>query len=268
MDYQRTALEVRRNVLEMIHKAQTSHIGSNLSCIDLLAVLHDKVLRFEGPKDGGYDYHDKLIYSKGWVAATAYAFLARHKIIPEKDLETYCADDSKYIGLVEPTVKGIIAAGGAMGHGLPMGVGMAMSYKKNDSDDRKVYVLMSDGEMQCGTTWESALLGAHHNLDNLMVIVDYNKLQAMGRTNEVLNLDSLPRKWNAFNWEVRQVDGHNPLEIERALTSPPLKGGAPIAVIAHTVKGRGVSFMEDKLEYHYKNISDEEYEKALEELST
>ena len=255
--YKKVAGEVRRKVLEMIYKAQTSHIASNFSCIDILTVLHTKILRSD---KGGY--LDKLIYSKGWVAAAAYVFLARSGVIPEKDLETYCADDSKYIGLVEPYVKGIEAAGGAMGHGLPIGVGMAMAYGREKSDKR-VFVLMSDGEMDCGTTWESALLGAHHNLNNLIVIVDNNKWQAMGRTNEVLNIEPLADKWRAFGWGVTEIDGHNYNEIELALCG---EMSVPQVIIANTIKGKGVSFMEDDLKWHYKNISDEEYQLALKEL--
>jgi transketolase len=255
------ATEARKAVLGMIYRAQTSHIGSNLSCIDILTVLYmgvaeniDKDLR---------DERDRVILSKGWAAASVYYFLAEKGIIPKEDLEMYCMPNSKYIGLAEPVVRGIEAAGGAMGHGLPMAVGMAFGAKRAE-DAWHTYVVMSDGEMDSGTTWESALLGAHHKLDNLTVIVDYNKWQAIGRTNEVLNLEPLGDKWKAFGWEVVEIDGHNYEEIEQALNHR--ADGKPVAIIAHTVKGKGISEMEDKIEWHYRNIPDDVYKRALEEL--
>ncbi|MCH8986609.1 transketolase, partial [Patescibacteria group bacterium] len=155
------------------------------------------------------------------------------------------------------------AAGGAMGHGLPMGLGMALGAKRAQ-ENWKTYVLMSDGEMDSGTTWESALLAAHHELDNLTVIVDYNKWQALGRTNEVLNIEPLGDKWKAFGWEVLEIDGHDYKQIEKSLNHKPIK--KPLIIIANTIKGKGVSEMEDKLEWHYRNIPDDVYERAMQEL--
>src|SRR3990167_4552103 len=172
----------------MIHKAGTSHIGSNFSVIDIAAVLYTLADFSDWGK------RDRIIWSKGWAAATAYYFLAHRDIIPRADLDTYCMPGSEYIRLAEPTVKGIEAAGGAMGHGLPMGLGMALGAKLK-SEDWKTYVIMSDGEMDCGTTWESALMAAHHNLDNLVVIVDCNGFQAMGTKKEVLNVEPLAEKF-------------------------------------------------------------------------
>ncbi len=243
----------------MIHRAQTSHIGSNLSAIDLMTVLFEK-LNFDG--DLG-PQRDRFILSAGWKAATLYALLARKKIIPVEDLETYCQPGSKYIGLAEPYVRGVEAAGGAMGHGLPMSIGMALAAKASGSKE-KVYCLMSDGEMGCGTTWECALIAPHHRLDNLTVIVDYNKFQALGRTNEVLGLEPLARKFEAFGWVVCEIEGHDYDQISKALECEPRD--RPVIVIAHTVKGKGVSFMEDKLKFHYQNVTDEMYEQAMKEL--
>lgn len=262
VDYKEIATKIRRKVLDMIYQAQTSHIGSNLSCIDILTVLYSKILNIDRELKPD---RDRMIFSKGWVAASAYAFLAEKGIIPKEDLETYCKPESEYIGLVEKSVRGIEASTGSMGHGLPIGVGMALGAKRSGAK-WKVYVLMSDGEMDCGTTWESALLAAHHALDNLIVIVDYNKWQALGRTNEVLNLEPLVKKWHAFGWDVQEIDGHNFEDIERALLHSEHEG-EPYVIIAHTIKGKGVSFMEDKLLYHYKNISEEEYKLALEEFN-
>jgi transketolase len=262
LNYKEIANETRKIVLRLIYQAQTSHIGSNFSCIDILTVLYsianiDKDLKED---------RDRIVISKGWVAATVYALLAKKGIIPEEDLETYCENGSKYIGLAEPYVRGIEAAGGSMGFGLPFGVGFALA-KKLKKEKGKAFILMSDGEMDCGTTWESALISAHHKLDNLTVVVDFNGLQAMGKVKEILDIEPLKDKWEAFGWEVREIDGHNFEEIERSLTAPSLQKEKPIVIIAKTIKGKGVSFMEEKNLYHYKAPSDEEYQMALKELN-
>lgn len=250
--YKQQALDARLKVLQMVYEGQTSHIGSNFSCIDLLTVLFDKI---DVAKD-------KVVFSKGWVAASAYYFLAKVGILPEASLDLFCKEGSPLIGLVEPNVPGIEAAGGSMGYGLPFGVGFALA-KKLNGDTGKIYVLMSDGEMAVGTTWESALIAAHHKLDNLVVIVDKNKLQAMGTTNEVLGIDPLYPKWVAFGWSVVNIEGHDFLDIQGALENTPHK---PTIIIANTVKGKGVSFMEDSNLYHYKNLTEEEYNDAKKEL--
>ena len=261
-DYKKIALEARKKVLEMIYKAQTSHIGSNFSSIDILTVVYN-IANID--KDLKED-RDRIIVSKGWVAASVYYFLAEKGIIPKEDLEIFCRNSSKYIGLIEPSVRGIEAAGGSMGFGLPFAVGFALA-KKIKEEKGKAFVLMSDGEMDCGTTWESALIGAHHKLDNLVAIVDFNGLQAMGKVEEILNIEPLKNKWQAFGWEVREIDGHNFEEIEKALTEPTTEE-KPLVVIAKTIKGKGVSFMEGINLYHYKAPSDEEYQQALKELES
>ncbi|MCH8741633.1 transketolase [Patescibacteria group bacterium] len=262
-NYKNLAQKTRKTVLRLIYQAQVSHIGPNFSCIDILTVLYsianiDKDLKED---------RDRIVISKGWVAATIYTLLAEKGIIPKEDLETYCRDGSKYIGLVEPSVRGIEAAGGSMGFGLPFGVGFALA-KKLKKEKGKAFVLMSDGEMQIGTTWESALIAAHHKLDNLFVIVDANELQAMGKVEEILNIEPLKDKWKAFGWEVREINGHNFEEIEKSLISSPSHKEKPIVIIAKTIKGKGVSFMEGKNLYHYKAPSEEEYQRALKELES
>jgi transketolase len=260
MDYKSIALEVRKQVLKMIHKAQTSHIGSNFSVIDLATVLYENV-------DLG---KDQVIWSKGWAAATVYTFLARKGIIPFEDLDKFCSDgESRYIGLTETDVKGIDAPGGSMGYGLPFGVGYALA-KKLKGEEGKIYVIMSDGEQPVGTTWESAALAAHHKLGNLALIIDKNGFEAMGTTKEVLDMDDLTEKWRAFGWNVQEVDGHDYGAIELSLDGEALGEldvSKPQCIIANTVKGKGVSFMEGLLDWHYKNVSDEDYEKAMLELS-
>lgn len=251
-NYKEIATEARKKVLELIYKAQTSHIGSNFSCIDLLTVIFEKS-DFE---------KDKIILSKGWAAASLYYFLWRRGRITKEELDSYCQPGSKFIGLVEPIIPEIPAAGGSMGFGLPFGVGFTLA-KKIKKEKGKVFVLMSDGEMDCGTTWESALIGSHHKLDNLIVFVDVNRLQAMGRTKEILNIEPLKEKWKAFEWEVREIDGHNFEEIEKSIS---VKSKKPFVIIAKTVKGYPISFMKGNNLYHYKKLSKREYLKALKEL--
>lgn len=255
-NYKEIARETRIKVLDLIYKAQASHVGSNFSCIDLLTFIFEKIDLDK----------DKIILSKGWAAASLYYFLWKKDKITKEELDSYCQPGSKFIGLAEPIIPEIPAAGGSMGFGLPFGVGFALA-KKLKKEKGKAFVLMSDGEMDCGTTWESALIGAHHKLDNLLVIVDANELQGMGRVERILNIEPLKDKWEAFGWEVREIDGHNFEEIEKALAGPLLQEGKPVVVIARTVKGKGVSFMEGDNLYHYKAPSEEEYQRALKELN-
>ncbi len=253
-DYKKIANDARIRVLEMVYKAQTSHIGSNYSCVDILAVIFEHL---------DLD-RDKIILSKGWAAASLYYFLKQKGRITEADLESYCQPGSKFIGLAEPIIPEIPAAGGSMGFGLPFGVGFALA-KKTKKESGKIFAVMSDGEMQIGTTWESALIAAHHQLDNLLVFVDVNGLQAMGGVNEILNIEPLAEKWKAFGWNVRQIDGHDFEQIEKVINEP--VASKPTVVIAKTTKGKGVSFMEGQNLYHYKAPSEQEYQAALKELS-
>jgi len=259
-EYKEIAKQARIKVLDMIWRAQTSHIGSNFSAIDILSVLYNIA---EVDKDLKED-RDRIVISKGWIAASIYYFLSEKGIIDKKDLESFCKDGSKYVGLIEPGVRGVEAAGGSMGFGMPFGVGFSIA-KKIKKEKGRVFVLMGDGEIAIGTTWESALIAAHHNLDNLTVIVDANSLQAMGKVKDILNIEPLKNKWEAFGWEVLEIDGHNFKEIEESLLSLN-KEGKPKIIIARTIKGKGVSFMEGNNIFHYKAPSDEEYQKALKEL--
>jgi Transketolase, N-terminal subunit len=239
----------------MIYKAQTSHIGSNYSCVDMLAVIFENI---------DLD-RDKVILSKGWAAASLYYFLKQKGRITEADLDSFCQPGSKFIGLAEPIIPEIPAAGGSMGFGLPFGVGFALA-KKTKKESGKIFAVMSDGEMQIGTTWESALIARQHGLDNLLVFVDSNGLQAMGGVDEILNIEPLGDKWRAFGWNVREIDGHDFGQIEKAINEP--VAGKPTVAIAKTVKGKGVSFMEGQNLYHYKAPSEQEYQAALKELKT
>ncbi len=260
--YKEKALKARRKVLEIIHKAQTSHIASNFSVIDIATVLYDQL-----SKD------DAVVWSKGWAAATIYYFLAQQGTIPKEDLEKF--PQSPYLGLAETSVPGVLCNGGAVGHGAPIAVGIALG-KKRAGLPGTVYCLMSDGEWDEGSTWEAALAAGHHKLDNLVFITDFNLWQAMGKTEDVLNLEPATVKWEAFNWKAIRIDGHDHGAIEDALTGYFSKYLFPKMIVADTVKGKGVSFFENPPEhktmgstghlYHYKNIDLPTYEAALKEL--
>jgi transketolase len=252
-EYKKIALEARKTVLRLIYKAQTSHIGSNFSCIDILTVLFEKVDLEK----------DKIILSKGWAAASLYYFLWKKGRITEKELNSYCVPGSKFIGLTEPIIPEIPAAGGSMTYGLPFGVGFALA-KKWKRQEETIYVIESDGGMQGGQTWEAVQIAAQHKLNNLILIVDDNSLQAMGETKKILNIQPLDKKLRVFGWDAIKINGHNFLQIEKAIS---LRTKKPLAIIAKTTKGCPISFMKNNNLYHYKNLSKREYIKALKELN-
>lgn len=260
------AKNIRRKVLEMIYRSSGAHIGSSLSCVDILTVLYFKILKID-PKNPSAEDRDRFILSKGHAVAALYAVLAKRGFFDEKFLETYCKNGTELVGhSTRASVPGIEATTGSLGHGLSMGAGMAFS-GKNDGRNFRVFVLLSDGECQEGTTWQAALFASHHRLDNLIGIVDYNKLQALGKTNEVLNLEPFVKKWQDFGWSVKEADGHNFNDLEKSFFQIPFGENKPSLLIAHTIKGKGISFIEDKLISHYKEFSQEEYQQAKKELS-
>lgn len=258
------ARAIRAHSLRMVHLARASHIGTCLSMADVLAVLYGRVLRVDSIRPR-WPQRDRFILSKGHGAAALYAALTERGFFPVEWLGTYCQDGSKLAGHIIHTVPGIEASTGSLGHGLPIGSGMALAGKRDGSGYR-VFVMVSDGELDEGSNWESILFAPHHQLDNLIAIVDYNKIQSLGSVKEVLDLEPLAEKWKAFGWAVREVNGHDVKEIEDALMSVPYEVGKPTAIIAHTIKGKGVSFMENQLAWHYKSPNGEELKKALEEL--
>ena len=266
MDYTKIAKDIRKKILKMMYESQTAHLGSCLSCVELLTILYFKILKIN-PKHPLSENRDRFILSKGHGAAALYATLSQRGFFPEKILDTYCQDGGKLPGhSTINCVPGVEVSTGSLGHGLPMGVGMAVA-AKNDGKDYRIFVLMSDGECEEGSVWEAAMFAAHHKLDNLIGIIDYNKLQAFGRTNEIMALEPLKEKWSAFGWQVKEVNGHNFSEIEKSLSKIPFRKGKPSLLIAHTIKGKGVSFMEDKLEWHYKNLTEADYKLVLKKLS-
>lgn len=258
------AATIRAHALRMAHSAKASHIGSSLSVADILSVLYTRVLRIE-PARADWPERDRLVVSKGHCAAILYATLAERKFFPVEWLAHYCEDGSPLLGHVSHHVPGVEVSTGSLGHGLPIGCGMALAAKRERRRHR-VFVILSDGELDEGSTWEAILFAAHHQLDNLVAIVDYNKFQSFGRVKDVLDLDPLPLKWEAFNWSTVEVDGHDLAQLENTLNRVPFESGKPSAVIAHTIKGKGVSFMEGRLEWHYKSPDSDQLERALHEL--
>lgn len=258
------AQAIRAHAVRMVHRAGSSHIGSCLSAADLLAVLYGSVLRVD-PVRPDWDGRDRFILSKGHAAAALYAVLAERGFFPAARLEEYGRDGSALTGHVSHHVPGVEFSTGSLGHGLPAGCGMALAAHRDDAPWR-VFVLLSDGELDEGSTWESILFAAHHGLDRLTAVVDANRWQACGRTSEVLNLEPLGAKFESFGWSVADLDGHDHTALSAALNGVPLNPGRPTVVIARTVKGRGVSFMEDSLKWHYQIPGADDVAAALKEL--
>ena len=248
----------------MVHHAKASHLGTCLSMADLLACLYWHAMKVH-PEDPQWDERDRFILSKGHGAAILYAALAERGFFAKEELLTYCAAGSRLTGHATSGVPGVELSSGSLGHGLPVGCGIALAHKRAGKPN-KTYVILGDGEMDEGSNWEALLFGAHHRLDNLVAIIDYNKIQSYGRTNEVLNLEPLSDKLRAFGWGVAEVDGHDMEKLTLAFDTLPFNQGKPIAMIAHTIKGKGISFMQDQLVWHYKSPSDEQLVAALNEL--
>ena len=263
-DYGEFATRIRAEALKMVHRAKSGHLGSAFSIADILAVLYGGILDID-PKNPEWPDRDRFILSKGHGASTVYVALAEKGFFPREWLDTFYLNDTRLPGHVTHGVPGIEASTGALGHGLPIGGGMALA-GKYDKKAYRVFVVLSDGDCDEGSTWEAALFAHQHRLDNLVAIVDYNKIQGFGRTSEVIDLEPLPDKWRTFGWSVREIDGHNHNEIEKALKAVPFESGKPSCIVAHTVKRKGVSFMEDDVAWHYHSPDDEQLEKALVEL--
>lgn len=255
---------IRKHALEMVCKARASHIGSALSIADIIAVLYAQVLRID-PAQPLLPERDRFILSKGHACVAVYAALAWRGFFPASDLETYGQDHSNLMNHISHKVPGVEFSSGALGHGLPFGVGKALAAKQQKADWR-VFVQLSDGEMDEGSNWEALMFAAHHKLDNLVAIIDYNKLQSLTTVANTLGLEPLGAKLRAFGWSVQEVDGHDHKQLRQALASVPWEAGRPSVLIAHTTKGKGVSFMENKVEWHYKSPNTEQLAQALAEL--
>lgn len=259
------AARIRRHSVLMTSKAKASHVGSSLSMAELLAVLYGQTLRVD-PEHPDWAERDRFILSKGHGCAALYAALAEVGFFPVDWLDTFYTNGSRLPGHATHThVPGVEISTGSLGHGLSVATGMALAAKR-DGHAHRVFCMLSDGECDEGSVWEPALFAPHHKLDNLIAIIDYNKIQSLGTVKEVLDLDPLGDKWRAFGWAVREIDGHDLGVIAEAFAQLPLETERPTCIIAHTVKGKGVSFMENKLLWHYRSPQGEEFQAALAEL--
>jgi transketolase len=260
----RKSIEYRRNILKYIFNANAGHTGGSLSCIDILNVLYNHVLNV-GPDNFKSPDRDRYIQSKGHSVEALFVVLADKGFFPESDLETLCKYNSHYIGHPTKKVNGVEQNTGALGHGLPIAVGTAIAGKL-DKRDYKVFTLLGDGELPEGSNWEAALTASHYKLDNLCAIIDYNKLQITGPTADVCNTNPIDAKFESFGWAVRHVDGHDFNALVQAFDELPFVEGKPSLVIAHTVKGKGISYMENVPKWHHGVPTEQQYEDALTEL--
>jgi transketolase len=253
----------RRKILRYIAHAGAGHTGGSLSCVDILNVLYNRVLRV-GPESWGAPGRDRYVQSKGHSVEALYVVLADRGFFPEAELETLCRFKSPFVGHPTRKVPGIEMNTGALGHGLPIANGMALAGKM-DGAAYRVFTLLGDGELAEGSNWEAAMAAAHYKLDNLTAIVDCNTLQITGRTHEVCSSEPLDEKFRSFGWNVIEADGHDFAELTAALAQEPA-AGKPTCVIARTVKGRGVSFMADVVKWHHGVPSQAELDQAIAEL--
>jgi transketolase len=253
------AQTIRGHALRMIAKAKASHVGTCLSMADLLAVLYGAILRVD-PERPSWPERDRLLVSKGHGAAILYAVIAERGFFPVAELLTYGQDGSPLTGHVSHHVPGVELSTGSLGHGLPVGCGLALAARRDRADFR-TYVILSDGELDEGSNWEAILFAGHHKLERLTALVDYNKIQSFGSVKEVLDLEPLADKWRCFGWTVLEIDGHDHGAIGRALRADP--GGRPKAILAHTVKGKGVAYMEGQLAWHYRAPDPKQLAEAL-----
>ncbi len=254
---------LRRSMLNLIVGAGAGHTGGGLSCLDILNVFYNRVLNVS-PQTFGSPTRDRYVQSKGHCVEALYAVLADRGFFPASDLETVCHYQSHYVGHPTRHIPGVEMNTGALGHGLPICIGMALAAKM-DAASYRIFTLLGDGELAEGSNWEAGLAAAHYKLDNLFAILDHNTLQITGHTRDVMSNEPLDEKWRAFGWGVKVVNGHDYAALTEAL-SQPAEPGKPTFIIANTVKGKGVSFMENVAKWHHGVPSETELKQALDEL--
>ncbi len=266
LELQLKSVDYRKAILKYISLAKTGHTGGSLSCVDILNVLYNDVLNVSAGnfKD---ENRDRYIQSKGHSVEALYVVLADSGFFPEKDLETLCKYGSKYIGHPTRKVKGIEFNTGALGHGLPISAGIALGGKINHAPYR-VYTLLGDGELAEGSNWEAAMMAAHYKLDNLVLILDHNSLQITGPNKEVCSPYPIDEKFSAFGWNILEVNGNSVSELRAAFKVAAGVKNRPSLIIANTIKGKGVSFMENEKKWHHGCPTDEQYKRAIGELNT
>jgi transketolase len=260
----RLTREVRALCLQMVHHAQVGHSGADLSSADILCALYGGVLRVDAanPSDPA---RDRFILSKSHASAALYSVLSRRGFLPKEELRTFGAPGSRLCTAVSNRLTGVEMSTGALGHGLPFAVGAAIAARIVGSS-RRIYVMTGDGELQEGSNWEAAMLAGTRGLDNLTLVVDRNRVQKGASTEEICALEPLEDKWRAFGWGVREVDGHDAWAVREALLAAPFVASRPSCLVANTVKGKGVSFMENHLAWHSRKLTDEDLARALDEI--
>jgi transketolase len=260
------AKQLRRDVITMIATAGSGHPGGSLSAADIVTALYFKVMRHD-PKNPQWPDRDRFVLSKGHAAPILYAALAECGYFPVEELSTLRKLDSRLQGHTDRTLTpGVEMSAGSLGQGLSYGIGIALAGRL-DKRDYQVYVLLGDGECDEGQVWEAAMFAPHHGVDNLTAIIDHNDLQLSGRVCDIMGIEPLTDKWRAFNWHVLEINGHDMGEILKALKKAREIKGKPTVIIAHTIKGKGVSFMEGNVDFHGKAPSPQEAEIALKELA-
>lgn len=259
------AIQIRMDLLKIIHRAKTGHTGGSLSNTDILTALYYRVMKID-PRNPKWEERDRFIASKGHSVESLWCILADLGFFPKEELGTYSQFGTRLIGHPNNKVPGIEMNTGALGHGLAISVGMALAAKR-DGKSYRVFCLMGDGEQAEGSVWEAAMAGAHYKLDNLVGIIDRNRLQISGSTEDVMGLEPLEEKWKAFGWHVVSIDGNDMASLIETFEAVPEVAGKPTLIMANTVKGKGVSFAENVPHWHHHVPNDEELEKALAELS-
>ncbi len=260
LELRELARRIRVHSLRMTQRAKSSHVASSMSMAEILAVLYRRILRLR-PESPDASDRDRLILSKGHACAGLYAVLAECGFFPLDWLDSFYIDGAKLPGhATADGIPGVEISTGSLGHGLPVACGMALAAKR-DGRGHRVFAVLSDGECDEGSNWEAILFAPQHELDNLVVIVDYNKIQSLASVKEVLELEPFVEKWRAFRWAVREVDGHDVAALIDLLAGLPFEPGRPSCLIAHTVKGKGVSFMENTVLWHYRSPQGQEFER-------
>lgn len=260
------AKQIRIDCVRMTNSGRSGHVGSMLSMADMIAVLYEKILNVD-PENPDMPDRDRFILSKGHAGAAVYSALAAKGFIPKEWLKRYYCDDGKLMGHISHKVPGVEFSTGSLGHGFPVATGMAIAARYAGSD-RKIICMSSDGDMNEGSTWEAIMFAAQEKLSNLTLVIDYNQVQALGHSEEVIDLRDLKPKLEQFGFAVKEIDGHNLEEIYEAFTSLPIQKDKPSAIIAHTIKCKGIPALEDTVKSHYRFVPDEEIEqviKAIEE---
>lgn len=260
-----TAAQIRRDIISMSTRVGSGHTGGALSAAEIVAALYKDVMKHD-PKNPKWEDRDRFILSKGHACLVLYSILSQEGYFDRGLLKDFCRKLDTMLGShPEMKLPGVEANTGSLGHGIAVGMGMALA-ARIDKKDYKVFVVTGDGELQEGSNWEAAMSAAHYNLDNLVVIIDRNRLQLSGPVDEISDLGDLEAKFWSFGWAVRNIDGHSVEEVLTALNEAPFETGKPTAIIANTVKGKGLDLAEDKVEWHYKALTKEEYDQRKEQL--